>query len=742
MKINKQVASSVVGVILVGLAMIFANLPFQYETVSTDGLLQLGSIQRPASPEHVGHPIAAGWPAKFYYRYEHGDGVPGYTKWLPTSLLLNVGLSLGVLLIVIFWQWRAAKVRGPADETRRRQVSIADLILLTFLISLPLGYWQWLKHYEQRELAIAKQLQRYGSYQRSAELPTFLVPYLPGPFVDACMRVTDIDLNAPDDEAMAAAMQLPYLRTLRIGGGQYDLRHLDPLPNFTHLTVLQLSGRVLDARCVQVVAATERLRLLDMSRTNLSAAAVAVIGDLPRLRTLELVDTGVQLAELTAPISPTTLNQLHLPRPDPGVSDELTISGYPELQTLAFYSRDAGLNASPLKLNIADLPKLNSLQLDLLQKYSLHLERLPVLAKVDVLSTDWQHRILASESFSFAPWMTSLTIDDLAVLKEFNFYAADLQQLSIQHTPSLASVGVAMGRIQTDSSVRYEDSFSPQALAVLLEGLANSDGPKKLDFAAVPLTNADLRPLARNPRLTSLDLSQSKTTPKEWRSLQDMSQLEHLNLAGNAEAADAIENLVQQLPNLKTLTVSGQSLRSLTIKDHAELTGVLLEDGNQQPARKLIDAPFLQQIQLVNLPKLSNSIRLYPWTAAIQLDGLPALQGLAIQGPVPQRAVLKGFRDLRWFAAGGSAIDDGVADELLACGKLQHLTLAYSSVSNDKIRDLIHANPIRTLDLTGNEVDDDVFAGWQGITELQEFVIDDTHVTDRTVKQLAAAKNL
>lgn len=555
MKINKQVVSSVVGLTLVGLVMIFVNLPFQYDTVSTDGQLRLEAIQRPTSPEDLVHPIAAGWPAKFYYRYDHGDGVPVYTQWSPAALLLNVGLSLGALLVIVLGQRRAAKVRDPADVTRRRQVSIADLILLTFLISLPLGYWQWLKHYEQRELTIAKQLQRYGSYQRGAELPAFLIPYLPGPFVDACMRVTDIDLNAPDDEAVAAAMQLPHLRSLRVGGGQYDLRHLDVLPNLTHLTVLQLSGRVLDARCVQVVSTTERLRLLDMSRTNLSAAAVALIGQLPRLRSVELADTGVQLAELTAPISPATLNQLHLPRPEPGISDELTISGYPVLHTLVLYSRDAGLNASTLKLNITDLPKLNILQVDLLQKYSLHLERLPVLAKVDVLATDWQHRILDSESFSLSPWIESLTIDDLAVLNEFNFYAADLQQLSIRNTPHLDSVGVSMGRIQSDKSVRYEKTFSPHSLAVLLEGLADSDGPVKLDLAAVPLTNADLRPLARNPRLTSLDLSQSETTSKEWMSLGDMSQLEHLSVAGNAEAAESTESLLQQLPDLKTLTV-------------------------------------------------------------------------------------------------------------------------------------------------------------------------------------------
>lgn len=180
----------------------------------------------------------------------------------------------------------------------------------------------------------------------------------------------------------------------------------------------------------------------------------------------------------------------------------------------------------------------------------------------------------------------------------------------------------------------------------------------------------------------------------------------------------------------------------MTIKDHAGLTGLLFNDGNQQPARKLIDVPFLQQIQLVNLPNLSNSIRLYPWTAEIQLDGLPALQGLAIQGPLPERAVLRGFRDLRWFAAGGRAIDDAVADELLACGNLQHLTLAYANVSNDKIRDLLHANPIRTLDLTGTEIDDAVFENWQGMKELQELILDDTRVTELTLNQLIAAENL
>ena len=204
------------------------------------------------------------------------------------------------------------------------------------------------------------------------------------------LRTTCVRLNDPSDAQVRVAMSLPYLNGLIIGGGEYDLEQLASLPNCDAMTVLHLTGRELNDATLSRIRLMDNLRSLNFQRTNMSHTAVEqLFADRPvaaaRLKAFNLVDSGVDLKGLSnskALASMVSLESLGLPCPLPGNEADFTLPPMPMLSSLSFVSHDRGKNASLMKIGIADCPELSSLSIEVMQKASLNLARLPKLKTI------------------------------------------------------------------------------------------------------------------------------------------------------------------------------------------------------------------------------------------------------------------------------------------------------------------------------------------------------------------------
>jgi hypothetical protein len=113
-----------------------------------------------------------------------------------------------------------------------------------------------------------------------------------------------------------------------------------------------------------------------------------------------------------------------------------------------------------------------------------------------------------------------------------------------------------------------------------------------------------------------------------------------------------------------------------------------------------------------------------------------------LEQPWPADAVINGLRDLEWFSAGGPGLDDSVVDELLPCQTLGRLTLAYTSVSRQKLTELASFVRLVSLVVPGSGVDDQVTAHWHPLRRLQEINLSDSHIGAETLQWLATIKTL
>ena len=483
-----------------GVFLFLVNLPMQLVRDMSAGTITVDEGEYGVRDDALPLPVAAGWPETFYRRYDDIASVEPFVSWSTFALLRNVGVGFGfcfTLGSVVFLLKRQrsrsneandeidtdaafdavlvedATALTVADATsvtvadattlierwqrlRKHKVrySISDMILLTFVIAMPLGYYQWHKRLYGIDLQQATALGPDAVCMRETILPGVIRDWAPSWLIPlslrgAMLRTTFVRLNDPNDAQVRLAMSLPYLRGLIIGGGEYDWEQLASLPNRDALTVLHLTGRELNDGTLSRIRLMDNLRSLSFHRTNMSHAAVEqLFADRPlaaaRLKAFNLVDSGVGLEGLSdskALGSMVSLISLDLPRPIPGNEADFTLPPMPKLDSLSFVSQDRGKNSSVLTIRIADCPELATLSIGAMQKTSLNLARLPKLKSISAYHFKTTMRLTANQSAPGATWIESMVVDDLPQFEEVKFYASDLKEMRFTKTPRLRFVG-------------------------------------------------------------------------------------------------------------------------------------------------------------------------------------------------------------------------------------------------------------------------------------------------------------
>lgn len=727
--------SLVMGAAILVVGAIAANWPYQYASF---GRVTLGQMNSPVDfdAQPTASPIMGGWPFKYLIRYPRpADGQPSTVRFSALALLYDIAIAGFVSGCLFMYLYR----RSQSGQSSASRVSIADLLVLTLILAVPLGWWQRVnaRHTRQAELALAVS-NAGGSCSLSVSVPKLIGDFLPQPMARKLRDVREVRVEYPDKELMNRLVDHRELEILRVGGGDYELSVLERLTANPHLVDLRIAGRVLDSRTMQAIVAHQGLHTLNLIRTNISAESLQLLDQLPELQRLNLIHSDVSLSDLGTPGWSRTIRELWLPHPGPGEMSSLRIAGWPQLEILVINEFESQLNSTPMKVELSDLPLLRRLQLDVFQKFDLQLHDLPSLAAIDQLDFQWRSRLPSGGKAPGHLWCGRLDVDGLPAMKELSFFCLGLEHLRIRNTPRLEIAGIA-AFFRTQSAATYATELKPEAAAALITGLGESDGPDVIDLDAVPMKGVDLGPLSNNRGITTIKLSQSGSDIHQWMALEPMKWLKRLDVKDCPIDDAAFQWILEAFPKLEHLTCSPPTtsffgtgsdvLESLEIVNRPNLRTLDLGESG---------AEYISKVRIVDAPNLTLSLRLGD-LQSLEINHAPSIRGLSVAGPVPEGAMLSGVRDLEFVAVGGAAVTDNFIAPLAACKSLTTLTLAYPDVSPDALRNL-DVSGIESLNLPGTPLNDSVVADWPEFSTVRNLDLRDTQITGSSVDRILVAR--
>ncbi len=753
-------------------ALIFSNWPFAYSEVKSENYgnsLHPLRVGNSSIPQQL---TLAGWPCKFYQSSgTYGDRPRASFSW--TGLGFNllcwsaIGLGVGLYLKLgkrkpqleqaVALEASSVAPLGSASKSPRNALRLRDLFLLTALIAWGCGYWQVLENRRESDRQLAYEISGRGGATKSvAMLPGFTV--VAKPLQSVCLRITEVFLVNPNNALVEKVVALPYLRSLIIAGGSYDLSLLKRLNTNPLLAELGIIGRPLDQQAIVAIGSMPALRALDLMRTNITAEGLQAIGQ-PNLRELSIIHTDVNLSELGTPPFAASLRILRAPHPPLGRGDALVLEDWPELEEFSCFEYDELLNQEPVVLKLKNLPKLTSVQLDALQLFDLELESLPNLSKIALRQEQWQERTTPKQIVPSFAWIRNLRIREVPKLTEFVIFGSHTQSIDIDQSASMMfgicvyneahsrnpqdaltiQFGEARANVTRPGYLSSADIAEP-IRQKWIDDLAHSAGVDHLDLASVPLDGLNLAPLAKNRSIRQLSVGHSGVKAAQLLELAGLEQLEVLSLSGLRIDGRTIEALVKSFPNLRVLGCNRSEVLRLRLENVPNLESVF-EEPQATSNDALMQYPLwdnagylaLDGLRIVDAPKLQDNFVSDVPLRLLHIESAPRLSGLSFQHPLPAGAVIKGVTDLKFFAAGGANCTDGIVSEVLKSTGLKKLTLAYTELAPETLQSIGSLSDLEYLVLTGSSVDDQLVESLGGLSKLRVLRLDQTRVTNRSI---------
>jgi hypothetical protein len=210
-----------------------------------------------------------------------------------------------------------------------------------------------------------------------------------------------------------------------------------------------------------------------------------------------------------------------------------------------------------------------------------------------------------------------------------------------------------------------------------------------------------------------------------------MKQLESLDIRSCRLQKDQLGWVLRQFPRLKRLMVDGKEIGNFVLSETDQLKEVVMTPLEQ-----------VKRVRLTDLPSLKAHLRIGCTPEQLEIRNVPSLRGLAVETAWPENAKIEGLRDLEWFAGGGDQIDDRLLDVILKCRSIDQLTLAYPSISKEKLVEIGRLPKLTLLSVPGADVDDSVTANWRSLQSLWEVNLDDTAISVRTLGWLSRIESL
>ncbi len=760
MKNKKLFIRHTVAAVLFLCGFLVTNWIYNYEEVFTGA--QSGNqpdfeFQEFPMENAIGDYQAAGFPQRYLLRIRDA-GVPDVSlfRWQP--LVVNLVVWFGLLGLSMIYEWRI--YRSNRDK-QKRGLRISDLLVLTIVVAILFSGWQSIELRYNEELAIAEEIaSKRGNVVRSTWIP--INGAGPFSFYSKFLRIKSVTVNAPDDDLLRRILTLENLSTLQIGGGNYDLRLLDPVFSNPFLRELRVSGRTLDPPTIAAIGGAKQLVSLNLMRTNVTSQALLQFGEMPRLKYLNLIHTDVKLSEMSQfPLS-MNLRGIALPHPADGETDHLKLEGWPELKYLVCNEYDEGTNNTPITIELSDFPKLEHIIIDGFQIVDLKLKRLPSLTKVDKIHAQWQTRLSTDELLPRNLRVRRLGIEQVPKLQAVSVHGPELETIELRE-PNLATLFIGSDSMLIGSRLGYARLFRSEPLinSSAAKGLGASLGPIRLvlqgDISKTEFT--EFAAMAQNPSIQFLDIGVDIGAGERPSSLVEklgkFQSVKELSLGLTSVSGRDIAELASKLPNLERIHFLQSQLGRLRIENNDKLISLgsprnpaRLQVGNNDkwisPSALHNPVSYLQldAIRLVNATKLADRFELPLSMNLVHIENVPCLKGLFFHDKMPEGAVLKGLRDLDSFAGGGQNLNDDLLTAVLECNKLEKLIIAYAGASPQSLSRIGTLEQLKVLVLTGSKVDDQVVRQWTHLRELRTLHLDNVAITDLSMEWIGGLANL
>ena len=564
------------------------------------------------------------------------------------------------------------------------------------------------------------------------------------------MRIKSVAVTAPDDDLLRRILALENLSSLQIGGGNYDLRLLDPICRSPFLRELRISGRTLDPPTIATIGGAKQLVSLNLMRTNVTSQALLQFGEMPRLKYLNLIHTDVKLSEMSQfPLS-RSLRGIAFPHPADGEADHLKLEGWPELKYLVCNEYDEGTNNTPITIELSDFPKLEQIMIDGFQIVDLKLNRLPSLIKVDKINSQWESRLPTDELLPRNLRVRRLGIEQVPKLQALSVHGPDLEAIELRE-PNLATL--AIGSYSFGRSFQSAPS-EPLVKSSAAEGLGASLGPIRLVLQG-DISKTEFSTIAQNSSIQFLDVGAGEHLSELVEKLGKFQSVKEISLGMTPISGRDIAELASKLPNLERIHFLQRQLGRLRIEDNDKLISLgathnpgslQVENNDKWISTRALHNPAsylqLDALRLVNATKLADRYELPLSMNYVYIENVPCLKGLVFHDKMPKGAVLKGLRDLDSFTGGGQNLNDDLLSAVLECDKLEKLILAYASASPESLSRIGTLKQLKVLVLTGTKVDDQVVRQWTHLRELRTLHLDNVAITDQSMEWIGGLTNL
>ncbi|MGE4012930.1 MAG: leucine-rich repeat domain-containing protein [Alphaproteobacteria bacterium] len=220
----------------------------------------------------------------------------------------------------------------------------------------------------------------------------------------------------------------------------------------------------------------------------------------------------------------------------------------------------------------------------------------------------------------------------------------------------------------------------------------------------------------RNPKLRSIDLTNTRTTDATLAAFANHPTLESLNLSSTKITAEGLR-VVAKIENLLILSV-----------DNTEIGDAGLEI--------LVDAPKLKSLNLGEFKRISRR----GWAAIGRMQHLEVLTAHGWIGE--QIEELAAAPKLNTLLAGNPLFMDAGGMQLGKLKRLRNLVLRRAKITDASMPAIGSLPALETLDLGGTPITDAGVRHFANAKKLASLALDGTHIGDEGLLELAEIKTL
>lgn len=692
------------------------NLPWRYgefasevigEQPDSNSSLYLRSFANPGL-------IQSGWPLRYVsvvQSLESPESSMDWRFWSSINLVVNLTIAIVAMLFVaaLAYVWR--------------YLAVAAIVVALFCW----GYF--CREDFHRDQRLGQVLKADGVVYRSAYIPIRFARLMPPQLQAFFSRTYGVMLYRPTEKNVSLATSISTLRCLGLNGKLPSGRCFESLidkPRLHQLTIIQ---SVLEPDHIAMIGKQVEIQDLALISCKGLRGALKDIQDLPDLKRVNLSGSEVDLDALADSRWANSVCELVL-APQLTGNHQLQLMNWRKLESFGLRINRGGATGRVMKISLDGMPELHTLSLISVQKLDLQIINAPHLKDVRIDDTDEHFAGPLVEKSPTKLWLERLHLRNVASLRQLSCYGMDLLDLKIEDAPNLIELTID-AVLHAPSKFQKHPRDQHRIVSKIIADLGQCDGPPIINLATVPLAGIDLTALCNNKRIRELRLAGTGVTGDQLLPIFSLQRLTALDLRGCPISNEDAERALDRLPLLRELLVEADRFSRLEVINRDQLVQFTTTP-----------MPSAAIVRIQGSPRIQSELILGDRLKELLITDAGALRGLSVNGPLPEGTRIDGLRDLRFCALGGVNVDDRLCGVIWQCPKLDHLTLAHTSLSRDAFLQIGQLKGLATLILPGADIDDSVTANWRELKQLSEVDFSYTKISRGTFQFLMSLKNL